>query len=83
LYLACRSSILGILGIIYCIFSRVQNYITSFTNYIYSSTTFSFSLCCIVVCFNCFCRLRVTIRFMFVFILPLFLGNFFCHKFKF
>ncbi len=76
------SFVLDIIGIVYCTLFGLKNYVASFVNYIFSSITFSSSFCCMATWSNCFNKLWVTIWFMFVTILPLFLGIFFCHKFK-
>ncbi len=78
LYLIHHSSILNIFCIVYCTLFGIWNHAVSFTNC--SSTTISSSFCCIVICFNWLYILWVTVRFMFVTILPLFFGNFLCHK---
>ncbi len=59
-----------------------MNYIASFANGSSPSTTFSSSFCCMATWSNYLCKLRVTTQFMFVPILLLFLGFYFCHIFK-
>lgn len=69
------SFVLGIVDMVYCTTFGVQNYITSFTIGRSSSTTYPSSFCCIVIWSSYFCRLWVTMRFMFVTILPFFFGK--------
>jgi hypothetical protein len=75
LYPTCYSSILDILGIVYCTIFGVWNCATSFANCT-SSTTFSFSFRYMTTWYNYLYKLRVTTWFIFVAILPLFLGIF-------
>jgi hypothetical protein len=69
------SFVLVINDIVYCIIFEMQNYIASFTIDKSSSTTYSSSFRCIATWSSYFCRLWVTMWFMFVTILPLFFGK--------
>ncbi len=70
------------LAMIYYTLYGIWNYVASLVNGSSPSTTFFFSFCYMATWFNYLCKLWVTTQFMFVAILLLFLGIFFCHIFK-
>jgi hypothetical protein len=75
LYPTSRSFILGVHDMVYYIIFGVWIFLALFSNGISSSTTFSFSFYWIATLSNYFCRLWVTMQFMFVAILPFFFWN--------